>query len=329
MIGNKFIILKANQTTLRHTEIIYLFLAQLLQSLKIFQNFHFEGKMKLSSYFRLTVLFIYAFAPLLMGASSLDGSGGCNSNSPNGVTYTLNVSMTGTGSGTVTSDPEGISCGSDCSEDYNQDTLVTLTALANTGSTFAGWSGACSGTGTCTVTLTEATSVQAEFTLDNTTLSVTFSGTGTGSVTSDPVGISCTTDCSHDFTADTPVTLTATPATGSTFAGWSGACTGTATCMVTMSEAKSVTAQFTLITYALTVTRAGIGNGTVTSIPSGISCGSTCSASYDSGTMVTLNATPDMISIFLGWSGGGCAGTGTCVVTMSAATSVTATFDAP
>ena len=67
-------------------------------------------------------------------------------------------------------------------------------------------------------------------------------------------------------------------------------------------------------------------NGTVTSNPSGINCGSTCSANYDSGTAVTLTASPNSGYTFTGWSGGGCSGTGTCTVTITAATSVTATF---
>jgi beta-glucanase (GH16 family) len=78
--------------------------------------------------------------------------------------------------------------------------------------------------------------------------------------------------------------------------------------------------------YTLSVTRAGAGTGTVTSNPGGINCGSTCSASYASGTAVTLSAAPASGSTFGGWSGA-CVGTGTCVTTMTAARSVTATFN--
>jgi hypothetical protein len=79
-------------------------------------------------------------------------------------------------------------------------------------------------------------------------------------------------------------------------------------------------------TFALTVTKGGTGSGTVSSSPSGISCGSTCSASYDSGTSVTLTATAATGSTFAGWSGA-CSGTSTCTVSMSAAQNVTATFN--
>lgn len=78
--------------------------------------------------------------------------------------FTLTTTKSGTGSGTVASSPPGISCGNDCSEKYNSGTQVTLTATANSGSTFSGWSGGgCSGTGTCSVTLTADTTVTAGF----------------------------------------------------------------------------------------------------------------------------------------------------------------------
>src|SRR5438132_2050352 len=80
-------------------------------------------------------------------------------------------------------------------------------------------------------------------------------------------------------------------------------------------------------TFALVVVRAGTGNGTVISAtPTGISCGSACSAVYSSGTAVTLTATAASDSSFSGWTGGGCSGTGACTVTVTAATTVIATF---
>jgi sulfatase modifying factor 1 len=78
-------------------------------------------------------------------------------------------------------------------------------------------------------------------------------------------------------------------------------------------------------TRRLGVLKSGAGGGTVTSSPSGISCGSTCATDFSQGTVVTLTATPDAISIFAGWSGA-CSGLGNCVVTLNAAVTVTATF---
>lgn len=78
--------------------------------------------------------------------------------------------------------------------------------------------------------------------------------------------------------------------------------------------------------FTLRVGKAGRGIGTVSSLDGGIRCGSTCSATYTSGSSVTLQATPHSPSTFTGWSGGGCSGTGSCTVSMAAATTVTATF---
>src|SRR5437879_5776573 len=91
------------------------------------------------------------------------------------------------------------------------------------------------------------------------TLTVNKAGTGSGSVTSSPPGIDCGATCSATYTSGTVVTLTATPASGTTFTGWSGCDTvsGT-TCTVTMSVARSVTATFTLQRFTLSVNKAGI-----------------------------------------------------------------------
>jgi hypothetical protein len=81
----------------------------------------------------------------------------------------LTVSKSGTGSGIVTSSPAGIDCGSTCSASFAGGEKVTLTATADSGSLFIGWSGACSGTNTsCEVTMDAVRSVNARFWLENT-----------------------------------------------------------------------------------------------------------------------------------------------------------------
>ena len=160
-------------------------------------------------------------------------------------------------------------------------------------------------------------------------LTVSKTGAGGGTVTSNPAGISCGASCSASFNSGTTVTLTAAPAAGSTFTGWSGSgCTGMGSCTVTMTASRAVTASFGGQSFALTVNKSGPGTGTVSSAPAGISCGATCSASFSSGTTVTLTAAPNTGSTFTGWSGSSCTGTGTCTVTMTAARSVTAAFGA-
>jgi phospholipase C len=160
-------------------------------------------------------------------------------------------------------------------------------------------------------------------------LTVKKSGAGTGTVTSSPGGISCASTCSASYTKGTSVKLTEAPKAGSKFSGWSGSCSGTATtCKVSVAAAKSVTATFALLpTYAVTITDAGSGAGAVTSSPTGISCGGTCSAKYSQGTSLKLTEAAATGSKFAGWSGS-CSGTAsTCTVAVSAAKSVTATFN--
>jgi hypothetical protein len=171
-------------------------------------------------------------------------------------TRTLDVGKSATGGGTVTSSPPGIDCGPDCSEAYAAGTVVTLSAAAEAGSTFAGWSGACSGTGACVVTMSAARSVTAAFDLVTHALAVTKAGAGSGTVTSSPPGIHCGGDCGETYVLGTSVTnvrLAATAEAGSTFAGWSGACSGTGACSVTMSAARSVTATFSPSGTAATI----------------------------------------------------------------------------
>jgi Divergent InlB B-repeat domain len=253
-------------------------------------------------------------------------------------TNNLMVTDMGTGTGTVTSSPSGITCPSSCLAAFPDNSSVILTATAAEGSTFAGFSSNCvpanpqTNPPTCVVPISTAdVTVTATFNSGSgLTLTVTKAGTGSGTVSSSPAGISCGSTCSASFASGTQVTLTESAATNSTFAGWSGGgCTGTGTCVVTLNAATIVTATFNSNTngFALTVAEAGTGTGTVTSAPAGISCPTTCSANFASGTQVTLTAAASANSTFAGWSGGGCTGTGTCVVTMTAATMVAATFN--
>jgi hypothetical protein len=159
---------------------------------------------------------------------------------------TLKVARSGHGSGSVTSSPAGISCGSKCSRAFPYGTSVTLTPHAAAGSVFAAWSGACKGASpTCHVSMTAARAVTATFAIAK-LLTVVKAGAGTGTVTSAPAGISCGKTCKRLFAAGIKVTLTATATSGSKFAGWSGACSGAAKCIVTMSAAKKVKATFAL-----------------------------------------------------------------------------------
>lgn len=239
----------------------------------------------------------------------------------------LNVAKAGSGAGKVTSSPAGIDCGSNCGADvaeFEEGTVVTLTQSASAGSKFIGWSGDCTGTGTCEVTMSAAKSVTATFDdIPDQTLTVTKAGTGSGTVTSSPAGINCGSTCAFGFEEGSEVTLTAAPAAHSTVSGWTGCASNPtpSTCKVTMSAAKAVTATFALDSHTLAIVKAGTGSGSVT-------CnGVPCAASYPYGTTLTLAASAASGSSFAGWSGGGCSGSGLCTLKVEANTAVTATFN--
>ncbi len=111
--------------------------------------------------------------------------------------YTLTINKGGTGTGTVTSSPAGVNCGSDCSETHDAGTVVTLTASPNTNSIFAGWSGACSGTGACTVTMNATKTVTATFNLKTYTITAS---AGTGGNISPSGSVSVNYGASQTFT---------------------------------------------------------------------------------------------------------------------------------
>ncbi len=157
------------------------------------------------------------------------------------VTYDT-LTVTTSGDGVVTSTDGIINCPGTCSHPYPNGTQVTLNATPASGWAFTGWGGACSGTGSCQVTMTQTTNVSAGFTQLPVTLTV--STAGSGSITSTDGFINCPGTCTHVYQPNTPVTLNATPATNWAFSGWTGACSGVGTCSIVMTANLAVTAVF-------------------------------------------------------------------------------------
>jgi len=155
-------------------------------------------------------------------------------------------------------------------------------------------------------------------------LTVTVDGAGSGDVTSVPAGIACPGDCTESWVLTQNVELSAAPAPGSYFVGWSGACTGSGACNFTMATDRTVTATFGLL-RTLDVAVAGPGGGSVASTPGGITCPGDCTEEYANGTPVALAATPAPGSYFVGWSGD-CAGSAGCNLSLTTNRAVTATF---
>ncbi len=301
-------------------------------------------------------------------------------------TYPLSVTKAGTGTGTVTSAPGSINCGTHCSEAFDHGATVTLTASPEASSTFSGWSGACTGAESCQVTLEEARSVTATFALKRHTVTATAGangaidpltrdldhgttttftvtpttgysasvsgcgGTLAGNIyTTGPITAACTVTATftlNSYTLTTAVspagaglvnctattigyggasTCTATAHAGYSFGFWSGDCAGATCALTNITSNKSVTANFARNSYALSVTKAGTGTGTVASDPEAIDCGTNCQETFEHGVTVTLTATPDATATFTGWSGD-CTGAEVCRVDMEEARSVTAAF---
>ncbi|MCG3118584.1 MAG: hypothetical protein ALAOOOJD_00804 [bacterium] len=213
------------------------------------------------------------------------------------IQYALNMNTVGSGS--VALNPTG--------GVYNSGTEVTLTATPASGFQFSGWSGDLTGsTNPATITMNGNKTVTATFTP---VYNLSVNTVGSGSVGLNPAG--------GVYTTGTEVTLTATPAVGYEFSGWSGDLTGsTNPATITMDGNKTVTATFTILQYSLTVNSLDSGI-VVLNPPGGI---------YDAGTAVTLTAVPDSGYQFSGWSGDLTGSANPDTITMDGNKNITATF---
>lgn len=254
-------------------------------------------------------------------------------------TRTLALTFAGNGRGTVTFTPAGssASCTASCSNRYETGTVVSLSAAAGTSSSFTGWTGACSGTGTCSVTMSSARQVGAIFEAVSSgpsqTLSLTTTGSGIGAVTitANGVSTSCTGACTRSFGQHTAVTLTAAAASGSMLTSWSGACKGRkSNCVVRMSGAKSVSANFAALpVYSVNYSKAGAADGEIEIAASGsvMRCTADCAPTFPAGTAVRLTAKPAAGKRFGGWSGI-CRGVkASCSFTLRSPAQVSASFN--
>lgn len=147
---------------------------------------------------------------------------------------------------------------------------------------------------------------------------------GTGRVRSDLPGIDCTVSCAVQWDAGTAVTLTATPADGERLVRWTGACSGSDGCAVSLAQSTQVAALFAPATFALRVSLSG--RGTVRGAGGRIACPARCVAAVPSHTPTTLTARPGRGWRLARWAGG-CRGTAqTCVLPMRKAASARAVF---
>lgn len=219
-----------------------------------------------------------------------------------GVVYTLTTATAG--QGTLTRSPEKNS--------YQPDEIVTLTAQANLGWAFSGWSGDLSGnTNPATITMTDNQVVTATFTQNQYTLTTTAAPLESGSITHTPDKPS--------YTYGEVVTLTAQPNTHWLFSGWSGDLSGnTNPITITMDGNQSITATFIPQEYPVTGIASPLEGGTVSRTPD--------AATYAAGTQITLTATPHPGWTFTGWTGDVTGTANPFTLLVDGSKSVTATF---
>jgi len=259
--------------------------------------------------------------------------------------FQLTVNIDGDGTGNVLSiSPSAgvINCGigTSCSTTYDHGTSVTLKATASPGSKFIGWEQDCSGTGTsCTVTMNQARNVTATFNL------ITPSATITATNCYIPAGSSAcdsTVSWSTENISNVSVRKNGSPfSTNLSSEGTTQSISyGTSTFSLFNLDTEQIQAEDTATASCslgsvwggsvcegpktLNVSKTGIG--TITSNPSGISCGSDCTQPYPYNTPVTLTAQAGAGYSFSSWSGCDSASGNTCSVLMDSAKSVSATF---
>lgn len=216
---------------------------------------------------------------------------------------TLTIAKTGAGNGAITSVPDGIICGATCSAAYNAGTVVTLSSISDSGSTFDGWSGACTGTGTCQVTMDALKNVSAAFGAN-------------GSCGSAVTGV-------YPAAPAVNLCISGSPSSVTQGATWNWTCSGS-------GGGAPASCSAGITTYPVSVTIAGTGSGNVNSVPSGIACISgTCSSNFTAGSSVSLVPVVSGSAKFSGWSGDCTNGSGNCSLSIDGAKSVTATFNTP
>ena len=214
-------------------------------------------------------------------------------------TFTVTIEKAGDGDGTVTSDG-ALNCGTTCTATVAAGTIVRLKAAPDANSRLVGWTGECTSTvNQCNFPVDGDIDVTVTFAKQGSRLNVSRAGDGTGTISADVPGIDCGATCSYTYPAGTSVTLTASPADGSLFAGWGSDCAASQafTCTIAMSGTKFVSAFFV---KGVTVSANSVGNGIATA--DGMSCnGTACSGLFFPQGYVEVTATPSAGAAFDYW----------------------------
>ncbi len=160
-------------------------------------------------------------------------------------TYTLSLDFAGDGQGKVKLN-DAATCTSSCEHSFAKNSKFKLEPIAAEGSSFAGWQGDCQEY-SCDFMLIKHRQITATFLKDPPklfTLNLDFTGTGSGAVSVSPLGLNCESTCALSIEEGSKLSLTAKPLNATQFVGWSGACSGSSSCILSMTEATTVSAQF-------------------------------------------------------------------------------------
>jgi formylglycine-generating enzyme required for sulfatase activity len=221
---------------------------------------------------------------------------------------------------------DALRCPGSCTGTVAHGGAVRLRAEPEAGWRLAAWTGACAdASAECRLVLTSSAAAGVRFERVRHRVRLRAAGDGRGRLVSSPAGLDCGAVCEAEFDALVPVTVTATPALGSRFQGWDGACSGDGACVLPLDAPAELTARFALEPVRLVVTATGSGAGTVVSTPAGIDCGTACSLVLPYGSVVGLVATASASSRFLGWAGD--CGADPCSVVLDAERRVSARFE--
>ena len=242
--------------------------------------------------------YLFLSMALAVGCGRDGGSTAPAGNSgPRRITLRISVS----GPGAIRAAQLASDCRGDCQLTVDAGTAVHLDPAGDADATFKGWSGACTGAGSCDLVAQQDASVTGVFEKTPKVvrlLEVTVNGAG--AVRSDPAGIDCPSRCAATFDDGVLVHLTATSDARDDFAGFGGGCSGPS-CTVELRADHKVWATFVQrpVTLAVQIE----GNGTVTSSPAGIDCPRSCTAAFAAGKAVVLTPAPAPGYRFAGFRG--------------------------
>jgi CSLREA domain-containing protein len=213
------------------------------------------------------------------------------------------LTVSTTHGGTVISTPAGIDCGATCEASFPKESLVTLTAQADSGYRFDAWQGECDAQGQ--VIMSQAKTCGAHFSLISHSLTVNTMGEGRIILNDDKA---CGKDCTDTFPSGTVINLKPEPDSGWQFTKWQGDCETlplaseiSKAIEITMNRQQDCTAVFEQVGYPLTFHLVGKGSVNINALPE---CRETCTTVLSKNSAVSLIASPDEGWTFEGWQAG-------------------------